>query len=44
MDGIKKDTLRVCGFCGTVYCTNVEQYSGRCPTCKSKIQKIILDN
>ncbi|HYL65796.1 MAG TPA: hypothetical protein VEU72_01430 [Nitrosopumilaceae archaeon] len=44
LEGIKKDTLRVCGFCGVVYSINVPEHSGRCPNCKSRIQKIILDS
>ena len=43
MDGVKKDSLRVCGFCGSVYSINAPEYSGKCPTCKSKTQKMIID-
>jgi len=43
LGGVKKDTLRVCGFCGTVYSIDTPEHNGRCPNCKNKSQRMILD-
>jgi hypothetical protein len=43
LSGVKKDTLRACGFCGTVYSIDAPEYNGGCPNCKKKSQRMILD-
>ena len=40
-DLVNRDSLRACGFCGTVYTIDASQYSSRCPNCKSKLQNNI---